>query len=651
MNSRSNRVQGTLRTLARRARRLRLKEAATQQHPPEMMFVKRKVKGSSTGKKVNKDFELADREFTYVSKEKINPVHPNQGDWTYNAFFGQPGDDEWVREHAAKVLPDYLENYSDLTFGTPNIGVIIKHLKKFDRPDNCILPAANGYLAEAIIKIKKNEWNGNRKRWKRFDALGLSEASLPSFPGIRYRKCGWGNKGDVETVLMIDAIAAVRKICQNETVHKRPCALFGRGKRLSGDEAAGIVGQGHAGRLVMAADGRDHVIIGTVAENVFRFLKEAERTSEIMVGMSFQNRGSTVFLNNIIADLVPGMTRRLDFRTEVDHSILPKLDTMTSVFSATYEKKFRYFVLDLSRQDSSVSSDLIDCFFDWARQSWYVIGKEKKKKFGRYMKWVRDFHVETRVALPDGQIWRKHHGNVSGSPLTTLINSYTALVAARTVFGLLCGRGKQDEIVIRVYGDNIIACVPREGNDMWGLADVVEAWKLVFEQQINPEESYECEYLIHKVGDQHLDSVSFLSRHVMQGGGVWRPTQETIASMISPESRAMDVRVRYARACGLLVDNPFNIEAAYFLNEILDKLEDEGIYAGELPTRERVKFTHKLMNFDSVDGQNLWGQRLSISSCQYLYIFTTLERTQWHLKSNQVWDALDAWVSRSYEWL
>jgi hypothetical protein len=625
-----------------------LKEIDTQKHKPEKMFVKRKAKKSTTGLKESSRIELVDREFEFVSREKTDNIK-SDGLWDYNAFFGRPGDDEWVRELAASRLPDYLENYNELTFGVPNISVIIKHLKKFDRPDYCVLPDAHGYWAEALIKIRKNEWCGSRQRWSWFTAMGLSEASLPSFPGIRYRKCGWANKGSVETVLMIDAQQAVRKICQNETVERRPCALFGRGKRLTGDEAAGIVGQGHAGRLVMAADGRDHVIITPVAKNLFRFLDDAVMKSEIMVGMSFQNRGSTVFVNNIIADLVPGLAFRADFKSELNRVLLPRMDMAIDVFTKIHERKFRYFVIDLSRQDSSVSSELIDAFFDWARQSWYVVGKEKKRKFGRYMKWVRDYHVETRVALPDGQVWRKHHGNVSGSPLTTLLNSYTALLGARTVFGAILGPGRQDDIVVRVYGDNIVVCVPKEGTSEWGLPDVVEMWKLIFEQQINPDESYECSRLIHGVGDKHLDSVSFLSRHVMQGGGVWRPMEDTIQSMICPESRAMDARTRYARACGLLVDNPFNVEAALFLNEILDKLEDEGVYSGELPSREEVKFGHKLMNFSNVGGTNVWGSRLSVAACQFLYIFTSVERTNLRLKPYQVWDALDAWVERTFE--
>jgi hypothetical protein len=626
-----------------------MKEAATQRHSPERMFVKRKAKKSTSGLKETQIVDKSEREFEYLSRED-DRKKPKEGPMDYNAFFGQPGDDEWVREFAAKCLPNYLEDFNELTFGVPNIGVIIKHLKKFDRPNHAILPAAHGFMAEALIKIRKNEWGGSRKRWEWFTAMGLSEASLPSFPGIHYRKCGWSNKAAVETVLMIDAIQAVRKIGQNEQVLKRPCALFGRGKRLSGDEAAGIVGQGHAGRLVMASDGRDHVIISSVAKNLFRFLEESASSSEIMIGMSFQNRGSTVFVNNLIADLVPGLTRRLNFKDEPDHSIIPKLDMVTDVFSRTYEDKFRYFVLDLSRQDSSVSSDLIDAFFDWARQSWYVIGKEKKKKFGRYMRWIRDYHVETRVALPDGQIWRKHLGNVSGSPLTTLINSYTALVAARTVFSAILGPDRQDDVVVRVYGDNILVCVPKLDTCQWGLADVVEIWELIFEQKINPDESYECDRLIHRIGDTHFDSVSFLSRHIMQGGGVWRPMEDTVASMICPESRAMSGRARYARASGLLVDNPFNVEAALFLNDLLNKLEDEGFYTGELPHREEVKFTHKLMNFREVDGVNLWGARLSVAACQYLYVFTSHERTQMQMKPFQVWDALDAWVERSFVW-
>lgn len=609
--------------------------------------MKRKTKGPSTGLKESKVLEEVDRDFNFLTKETAVGIRPD-GDWSYNAFYGLPGDDEWVRELAAKSLPDYLDNYNYLTFGVPSMGVIIKHLKKFDRPDYCILPDSNGYWAEAITKIKKNEWCGTRKRWFRFTAMGLSEASLPSFPGIYYRTRGWSDKRATETVLMLDAITAVRAICQGEVVSKRPCALFGRGKRISGEEAAGIVGQGRAGRLVMASDGRDHVMIAPVAENLYRFMNDSVLSSEIMIGMSFQNRGGTVFVNNIIADMVPGLTRKFNFKTEPDYSIFGRVDMLIDVFTTTYEDKFRYFVLDLSRQDSTISSNLIDNFFDWARYSWYVLGKERNRKFGRMMKWIRDYHVETRVALPDGQVWRTHHGNVSGSPLTTLINSYTALVAARTVFGFLVGSGKQDDVVVRVYGDNIVVCVPKKGNEHWVLADVVEVWSLFFEQQINPEESYEASRLVHRIGDKHEDSVSFLSRHVMKGGGVWRPMKDSVESMICPESRAMDPRARYARACGLLVDNPFNVEASLFLNDVLDKLEDEGVYGGELPRREEIKFGYKLMNYSNVGGNNLWGSRLSTTACQLLYEFTSFERTQWRLKPHQVWDALDAWVARCF---
>jgi len=102
-----------------------MKEAATQRHPIEKMFVKRKIKSSKSGLKEQNNFDKAEREFEYLTREKEEAVK-REGAWDYNAFFGQPGDDEWVREIAAKNLPDYLEHYNDLTFGVPNVGVIIK---------------------------------------------------------------------------------------------------------------------------------------------------------------------------------------------------------------------------------------------------------------------------------------------------------------------------------------------------------------------------------------------------------------------------------------------------------------------------------------------------------------------------------------------
>jgi len=368
--------------------------------------------------------------------------------------------------------------------------------------------------------------------------------------------------------------------------------------------------------------------------------------SEIVVGMSFQNRGSSVFLFNFCADLQGQRGKRKPFlRNEVKTSDMKVMDAYLDDFAGKHQHKYRYFVLDLSRQDSSIGSFLYEGFFDWARNAYYCEGKKEKKNFGRYFDWIKNYLIHTRVALPDGQIWIKHKGNVSGSPLTTLVNSYTALMAARTVFGFLVGAGRQKDIVVRVYGDNILVGVPRAGTMHWGLPEVEDVWDLFFSQKLNPDESYEADHIFHEYGKDPKQSLSFLAKHFLRGGGIWRPVEETVAAMIAPDSEDKSGPARYARACGLMADNPFNIEATYYLSKVLDQLEDEGVLCGRLPSREHQKFRYKLMGSDG----EVWASRMSILFCQMLYEVTPTYRTQTRMTHRGMDEVLDDWAERRYQ--
>jgi len=563
-----------------------------------------------------------DRNFYFLTREQALQLRP-EADFSYNLFLGGSGDDEYSRMQALETFGMLHKDVTTVTFARPNLGTIIEHLKRYDGPDMPILDSVNTELFEALTYIRMYEWNFRRKVWQDVPIMGLSEESLPSFPGIVKRSQGYPTKEDAEISGMLEAYSAISKVCDGKVVVGRPCALFGRGKRKQGMETAGRLGQFHAGRLVMACDTRDHCILGSIAFEMARRRKLTWQNTEMMQGTSFQNRGGTTFLFNIIKDLHKEKSKRLNHLEICEWSNVDMMDATINDFIEQEECKFRYFVLDLSRQDSSISSELIDLFFEFARHHWFVPrGKNRKLRFGRWMNWCRQYTVHTRFALPDGQVWVKHKGNVSGSPLTTDINTYTALIGARTVFGVLCGRGEQGNIVCRVYGDNILVVVPKEGNEEWGLDDVVEFWKLIFDQKINPDESYECKFLVHRHWMEPRESVTFLSRHFMEDGAIWRPTFETLASMISPDSEDKSDSARFARAVGLMCDNPFDPESTLYLTKVLDDLERRGIHTGELLHREKVKLKYKMCENEEVS------RRMSILECQALYMFTPYIRTQ-----------------------
>lgn len=611
------------------------------------MFVHRKKSSgpNSTGQAVASSqevLEVGDRDFQYMTRESAVGIRPER-DYSYNVHFGSGGDDEWARERATGWMGYYNSMLGLTTFGSPSLGTIIKHLKRFDAPDYSFSLCGLVYWVETLATVKKNEWIGNRQRWLRWTPLGISEESLPSFPGIVYRSQGYRTKGDAETAMHSDAAKLVFSIYAGEKPRSRPVALFGRGKRVVGDEVAGFVGCFKAGRLVMAVDGREHVLIAPIAERLFAYHEDCQLSTEIVVGMSFQNRGATVFLFNFCASLMKDTKTSSFLSGPPDMNSVYKMDDYLDNFER-HQFEYRYFVLDLSRQDSSIGSFLYDEFFAWARHSYFCVGSKEKKNFGRYFDWIRDFLIHTRIALPDGQIWQKHKGNVSGSPLTTLVNSYTALLAARTVFGFLLGSGRQDEVVVRVYGDNILIGVPRRDTMHWGIPEITEVWELLFGQTINPDESYEAERIFHEFGTEAHKSVSFLGKHFLRGGGVWRPFEETVAAMVAPDSEDKSWSARYARACGLMADNPFNIEATSYLGGLLDEMEDRGVLSGQLPSRESTKFRYKLMGADG----DQWACRTTVLFNQMLYEATPLYRTQTKLTSGGIQDALDEWAERLY---
>jgi hypothetical protein len=294
-----------------------------------------------------------------------------------------------------------------------------------------------------------------------------------------------------------------------------------------------------------------------------------------------------------------------------------EMDNLINSWQPDCEADYVYFVLDVKRQDATLNSAQMDLFFDFARHTWHVPRGRSLKKFGRVWRWIRDYMVHTLIALPDGEVWQKHKGNVSGSPFTTVMNSYTALLGAITVACVVWGSDNLDKMAFRSYGDNVLMIVPRVVATNVTIGDLNNVFLDIFGQEYNVEESYRAERLIHEPHMGPKDSASFLSRHFGRGGMVWRPAVETIASMVAPETRSLSDAERYARAVGLMLDNPFDIEATTFLDTILDKLEWEGTMVGSVDEAEFKGWRYKYP-FSPTSSGNIV-RRMTVWECQALY--------------------------------
>lgn len=631
-----------MRTLRRRARRVRGREARSQIHRPERMFVRTSGKRKVSPSEPSPAVEELDRGFTYVTRERALGILPEE-DFRYSTRVKHEGDDEQARSRVMLWEPNPFE-YAHLTFARPNLGTFIRYLKRFDTPDWSILDLAQGDLAKALVTIQQREFGGRREHFTWVNIVGFPESVLPSHPGIVSRSRGFRNKENAEIDNMVIAIGRAIAIQEGKDVTPFPCAMFGRGKRLWGDDTAGRVGEACGGRLVLCPESCDDLLIRPLATRTYDRLKSKWETTEMMLGMSWQGRGSQIFMYNLCVDLMPSLGPRVSWWEEPNTPTISAMTETIGLFSRLYEREFGWWVMDIRQQDTSISSSLAHLFFRYAQNGFYTEPGKRARRLGRWISWIEKFHKDTRIALPDGQVWVKHRGNVSGSPLTSLLSTYTGLVAIRTVLHVLFG-ALADKFVVRVYGDNLLVGGPRPLMRSVPLEAVGEVYSLIFGQSLNMDESYACDHMWFRAGMEERASISFLSKYPMLSGGVWRPTRDTVGSLVAPDAAGYTPNERYARACGLLLDNPFNVEVQELLMRYLDALEDDGVYEGALTRHMEREMTWRLLL--EREGLSLT-TRVSVSTAQYLYLHTATERREYGTGPKGWEQSLDRWLARVF---
>lgn len=456
-------------------------------------------------------------------------------------------------------------------FLTPNVSTMISNLIKFDQPDVPCDRETSQFIALAQHQCRQDEMGVPTVVWSSKTYTCFSVSVLDAFPGLSYRRMGRDKKKDVDILASADGYAARQRIMRNKDTRDLPCALFGRGKIVGGIEPG--VPQGGAGRLVMAPDGRDHLIMAPEAAAMMDCLKTKWQTRHIMMGVSFPNCGAAAFCGNIACDLL-GIPRICD-ESDVKFHNRAQIDMINRAFNLHHQNDYRYYVLDVSKQDTTISRMLLDYYFDALFFSVRAYGKNQMR-LSRILAWQKQFHANTLLCLPDGSLWRKHRGNVSGSPHTTLINSWSQNLCVRSALLFIFGGKLPAGITWRVYGDNTFVAVHKRYADKCSMANLTDVLVEMFEMKINEEESYEADGLFI---DDMLDptrGAAFLGKRFYTNGLVWRPVSETLTALIHPDSKDVSNNAVLSRANGLAMDNPGNYEAQYVLNYLMDDLSARG---------------------------------------------------------------------------
>jgi hypothetical protein len=472
-------------------------------------------------------------------------------------------------------------------FVTPNLGVMLDNVMRYDVPDVVMDTEGVKYLTKTECRMIAREIG---RPVVRFDANAVpcfSSEVMGSFPGLSYRQMGRRTKSDVEILAPIEAVAARKDLMRGKTFRHRPCALFGRGKLVGGIEPGCQVGSG--GRLVMAPDGRDHLVMQPEAKNLLETIRTNWQTSNISVGLSYPNGGAMMWIANIICDLKGNSRIGPEHNPSYEEVLQARVEVDT--FFDTEEREYYYINLDVSKQDTTISTYSIDAYFRAVFRSFVAYGKNQTK-LGRLLRWSEEFHKHTRFVLPDGQVWRKHRGNVSGSPHTTLLNSWTQAMLVESAIAYIFNGDIPPGITWRIYGDNTLIAVHKRYRERVTLEILSEILVEMFSSKINVEESRLNSYLLYAEGRPYEEVAEFLGKRVMRDGLVWRPTFQSLCALIHPDAGTLTNDLRYSRVNGLLIDNPGNGEWQTFGRILMDELEEQGAKFGELAPREVMKFVY-----------------------------------------------------------
>jgi len=509
-------------------------------------------------------------------------------------------------------------------FYPPSWKDMVRHLKEFDRPDAMIPQTMLPHFEWAVKQMEARHGCTVALGVPSSPIGELEGPSMDTFPGILARSYGYKTKAESFDSAWTRAYNKLQRLYQGEVIEAKPVACFGRGKVVSlgeGDTAGGQPKR--RGRLVMAPEIDDHILMSTFSQPCAAVVKRSFEKGIIMYGMSPFNRGGTIFLNNLVADLCPHLTKRVPWHEEPSADTIKQMDQALQAFEA-FEENFVYIKMDFSRYDSRIGSQCGNAALQSMSKMYRRETKAERRKVGRAFKYIEDSIIRTKVCLPDGQIWRKNVGNTTGSPFTTLYNSWTdGIYMLAAVNFLLCGK-EDPRVTLRVHGDDNILIVPKDIHNVVNLQNMKTVLEDGLHLQVNADESSEHSRLIHRYGMKGDETVSFLGRRYMLGGAAWRSLDTTLEHIVHPDSEDYTPNGALSRCNGLLLDNPFNERAAFWCERVMDRLTELGASLTAPSMTELRKYVHGFgMSMDAFEKF----ERMSRLQARDMYVYTETQRS------------------------
>jgi hypothetical protein len=385
-------------------------------------------------------------------------------------------------------------------------------------------------LVRELREVEK--WDQLISGW--LDPRHIPRISVPSrtSPGIRWKKLGYKTKKDALMPAVVEATRTLNRVLEEgEPYSVPPAGVAGRGKRMDMNRT-GESSTKKEGRLIIMPDLVRH-LLGTLGSGPYMsaLRRQEKRDGGILLGMG--------------------------------------------PFSEAYQKisdwshgASQYLFLDFKGFDQKIPRTLL-------RYAMAHVKSRFDPVPGAEAYWESEFKhlVDTEIAMPDGNVYRKKRGVASGDPWTSVADSYANWLSLKWISNTLGLRVKiwtfGDDSIVAVYGDvgrrDLVAEFTKMAWDSFGM-------------NVSPDKSYATGHLVDiEPNPEPQKSGSFLSLFFLQtpmGVRPTRPLQDLYEMFLVPERNPDDVGWEVVRTSMAYMTFYYNDQARYVLECYWDYLHE-----------------------------------------------------------------------------
>lgn len=312
----------------------------------------------------------------------------------------------------------------DREFRPPTVRDFELHLERFggSRPYDGVM--VDRLLPEVVRILSRYEGldphSPYYSQWLTEENLMNIRISSGTNPGIRWTRLGYKTRGDALPYAIKDSMDKIRGCMSGNEYYVPPCVPSGRGKLVDINEGT----EKKQGRLVLMPDLTRHLMGSLTSVPYSKLVKKmSKENGGVMVGMGPFNRW---------------YDRLAKWVTEPRHP----------TFMAT---------LDFSGFDQTVPAGIL-------RAAMAYISRRFQFTQGSYEYWASETRnlVDTEIAMPDGEVYRKERGVASGDPWTSQVGSLSNWMMWTIYFKDMGIDGRAwtfgDDVLVAIYDST-----PEEG--------------------------------------------------------------------------------------------------------------------------------------------------------------------------------------------